>query len=89
MKAKENMINKLSVSVYFSKDVEEFLENKIFKEIGIKELNNENIDDITSYIFSNYEIPLSQGKLTKEEKRLLNISSKAVSELPREELLDL
>lgn len=83
------MINKLSVSVYFSKDVEEFLENKIFKEIGIKELNNENIDDITSYIFSNYEIPLSQGKLTKEEKRLLNISSKAVSELPREELLDL
>ena len=83
------MKNKLSVVITFSKDVEDFLENKIFKEMNILELDDDNISDVTSYISNTYEIPYVQGCSTKEEKVLLRIASKTVTELTRKELIDL
>lgn len=83
------MKNRLSVAITFSKDVEDFLENKIFKEMNISELNDDNISDVTSYVSNTHEIPYVQGCSTKEERTLLKIASKTVTELTYKELIDL
>ena len=71
--------NKLSINYPLPSDVDRFLESKIFPEMKIDELNDDNISEITEYIFREYEAPLSEGKLSKEQKKLLQIAAKTVT----------
>lgn len=48
-----------------------------------------NISDVTSYVSETCKFPYAQGCSTKEEKVLLRIASKTVTELTRKELIDL
>jgi hypothetical protein len=71
--------NKLSVNYPLPSDVDRFLESKIFPEMKVNELNDDNISEITEYIFREYETPLSDGRLSKEQKELLQIAAKTVT----------
>ncbi|MCH4210670.1 MAG: hypothetical protein LKF58_02710 [Bacilli bacterium] len=55
----------------------------------INELNDDNISEITEYIFREYETPLSEGKLSKEQKELLRIAAKTVTFLTAEPVRNL
>lgn len=81
--------NKLSIDYPLPNDVDIFLESKIFPKMKITELNDENIGDISDYVFQEYEVPLSQGKLTKKQKSLLEIAAKTVTVLTAKPVIDL
>ena len=64
-----------------SEDVIAFIENVILPELGLDELNDDNIDDIGEYA-ANIEVEyVGQKGLTKEEKELFKIAVKTVTEL--------
>jgi hypothetical protein len=81
--------NKLSINYPLPSDIDRFLERKIFPEMKINELNDDNISEITEYIFREYETPLSEGKLSKEQKELLRIAAKTVTFLTAEPVRNL
>lgn len=65
----------------FSEDVIAFIENTIFPALGIKELNDDNIDDIGGYAANIENEYVGVKGLTKEEKELFKIAVKTVTEL--------
>jgi hypothetical protein len=81
--------NKLSINYPLPSDIDLFLESKIFPEMKINELNDDNISEISEYIFQEYETPLSEGKLSKEQKELLRIAAKTVTFLTAEPVRNL
>ncbi len=70
----------------YSNEVEKFLKEFILPKMGLSEYNEDNIGDIVDFISSEYETPLAIAEdsgdiLTDDEKKLLELSTKAVTEI--------
>ena len=64
-----------------SDDVIAFIESTILPALGLKELNDDNIDEIGEYAASIENEYVGVKGLTKEEKELFKIAVKTVTEL--------
>lgn len=65
----------------FSEDVIAFIGNTILPVLGLEELNDNNIDNVSEYAASIEEEYVDVKGLTKEEKELFKIAVKTVTEL--------
>ena len=70
----------------YSKEIHEFLVNKILPEMHIEEYNNDNLDEIVEYLSVKYEDPLSLAEedgdiLSDSDKELLRLATKAITEI--------
>lgn len=71
---------------HYSKEVEDFIRKEILPKMGLKELTDENIEEVADYMFTEIEGPLcndeeSGVKLNQEEKELLRLATKAITEI--------
>lgn len=67
-----------------------YLVNIVLPKLNYKEYNEDNIGDIVEYIFSNIEGPLCDKEvcgevLNENEKELLQIASKSITEITTRE----
>ena len=74
----------------YSKEVHNFLVNIVLPKLNYKDYNEDNIGDIVEYIFSNIEGPLCDKEvcgevLSENEKELLQIATKSVTEITTRE----
>jgi hypothetical protein len=59
-----------------------FIDAYVTKAMGIETINDDNIDEVITFIAEKFENPLSQEKnLTVKEKKLLARAADAVTEL--------
>lgn len=70
----------------YSLEVQNFIKEKILPQMGLKEMNDENISNIVDYMAQNIEDPLCNDeesgiKLTEEEKETLRLATKAITEI--------
>lgn len=71
---------------HYSKEVEDFIRKEILPKMGLKELTDDNVGDVVEYIGREIEGPLcndeeSGVKLNQEEKELLRLATKAITEI--------
>lgn len=74
----------------YSEIVDTFLKAKILPKLGFSDYNKSNIGDIVDYLLNEIEIPFSQAEedgeiLTKEDKHLFELASKAITEITTRE----
>lgn len=72
--------------IKLSKEVEEYIKNKILPELKLSKITDENIVDIEQYIWIEKEGPLCDAeeageKLNSEQKEELRLATKAVTEI--------
>ena len=70
----------------YSKETTDFIKEHILPKMGLKEMNDENIDDVVEYMFSNIETPLCNDEecgdtLTPEQQELLRLATNAITEI--------
>ena len=70
----------------YSKEIDEFLREKILPVMNLEEYNEENISDIVEYMFNEIESPLCNAEengevLTNEKSELLRLTTKAITEI--------
>lgn len=74
----------------YSKEVHNFLVNIVLPKLNYEDYNEDNIGDIVEYIFSNIEGPLCDKEvcgevLNENEKELLQIATKSITEITTRE----